>query len=160
MSADFQTFVIDKHHKGIPVQHIAALAGKPIDSVRRIVSVQIELEKAMEAAKEPPPAPVLVPSKYRMPDDYVAPLTKMQILTKEVAVKYGLTVGDLLGRDKAQRFAVARHELMYRLVYEAKLPIPRVGKYIGNRDRATIIHGAMRHGSTLTNGAVLAMAAE
>ena len=60
----------------------------------------------------------------------------------EVAVHYGLTEDDLLARSRRKSVAVPRQIAMYLLTRELGMAPTQVGRMLGGRDHATVIHGA------------------
>ena len=65
-----------------------------------------------------------------------------QRILDAVSGHYKLTNDDLLGRRRTQRIAQARQVAMYLLIYELELSPTQVGRFLGGRDHATVIHGA------------------
>ena len=65
-----------------------------------------------------------------------------QRILDAVSRHYKLTNDDLLGRRRTQRIARARQVAMYLLIYELELSPTQVGRFLGGRDHATVIHGA------------------
>lgn len=61
---------------------------------------------------------------------------------EEVARYYKVSVGDLLARSRTRKIAQARQVAMYLLIYELELSPTQVGRLLGGRDHATVIHGA------------------
>ena len=64
-----------------------------------------------------------------------------QILTA-VSRNFKVSSEDLLGRSRTQKIAQARQVAMYLLIYELELSPTQVGRLLGGRDHATVIHGA------------------
>ena len=60
----------------------------------------------------------------------------------EVATYYGVSVGELMARNRTKKVAVARQVAMYLLIYELELSPTQAGRLLGGRDHATVIHGA------------------
>ena len=60
----------------------------------------------------------------------------------QVAAHYGVTVGELMARNRTKKVAAARQVAMYLLIYELQLSPTQVGRLLGGRDHATVIHGA------------------
>ena len=60
----------------------------------------------------------------------------------QVAGHYGVTVGELMARNRTKKIATARQVAMYLLIYELRLSPTQVGRLLGGRDHATVIHGA------------------
>ncbi len=63
-------------------------------------------------------------------------------IIEEVSRYYRITSGDILGRSRTQKIALARQVGMYLLIYELELSPTQVGRLLGGRDHATVIHGA------------------
>ena len=60
----------------------------------------------------------------------------------EVADYYGVSVGELMARNRTKKVAVARQVAMYLLIYELELSPTQAGRTLGGRNHATVIHGA------------------
>ena len=60
----------------------------------------------------------------------------------EVATYYGVSVGELMARNRTKKVSVARQVAMYLLIYELELSPTKAGRLLGGRDHATVIHGA------------------
>lgn len=91
------------------------------------------------ARQEVPVAPV-----YR-------PVAKAVI--EDVSLKHGLDRRDLVGPRRFKELVVARNEAAYRLRQETSLSLPQIGRLLGGRNHATIIHGIARHAATLSQEA-------
>ena len=74
-------------------------------------------------------------------------------IIEETAKYYKLSSGDILGRRRTQHIAQARQVAMYLLIYELELSPTQVGRLLGGRDHATVIHGAGKiNGEVNENG--------
>ena len=60
----------------------------------------------------------------------------------EVATYYGVSVGELMARNRTKRVSLARQVAMYLLIYELGLSPTKAGMLLDGRDHATVIHGA------------------
>ena len=60
----------------------------------------------------------------------------------EVATYYGVSLGQLMARNRTKKVSVARQVAMYLLIYELELSPTKAGRLLGGRDHATVIHGA------------------
>jgi chromosomal replication initiator protein len=60
----------------------------------------------------------------------------------EVSRYFKLGPLDIVGRSRTQKIAQARQVAMYLLIYELELSPTQVGRLLGGRDHATVIHGA------------------
>ena len=65
-----------------------------------------------------------------------------QRIIEEVGDYYRTSTEALLGRGRKKRIAQARQVAMYLLIYELEMSPTQVGRFLGGRDHATIIHGA------------------
>ena len=63
-------------------------------------------------------------------------------IIEEVSRYYKITPGDILGRSRTKKIALARQVGMYLLIYELEMSPTQVGRILGGRDHATVIHGA------------------
>ena len=59
-----------------------------------------------------------------------------------VSGHYQLDPDTLLGRRRTKQIALARQVAMYLLIYELEMSPTQVGRMLGGRDHATVIHGA------------------
>ena len=91
-------------------------------------------------------SPVTVGSISHVLDDLSSDAARHSIdperIIEEVSHYYKITPGDVLGRSRTQRIAQARQVAMYLLIYELELSPTQVGRLLGGRDHATVIHGA------------------
>lgn len=80
--------------------------------------------------------------------------TKPEIILKEVATKHDCLVRDLKSDHRRRALVIARHEACWRLYREADLSLPRIGRFLGNRDHTTILHGIRQHEKRMAEGAI------
>jgi chromosomal replication initiator protein len=59
---------------------------------------------------------------------------------KEVAIHFGLRVGDLKARRRTKKIAEARQVAMYLMRQKAGASYPVIGQHLGGRDHSTVIH--------------------
>ncbi len=62
----------------------------------------------------------------------------------DVAVRHGVTIGDLYGPSRRKEVCTARYEAMYRLREEG-MSLKVVGRILGGRDHSTVLHGIAQH---------------
>ena len=90
--------------------------------------------------------PVNLESTSRILDDLNSDAARHSIdperIIQAVARNFKLTPADLLGRSRTKKIAQARQIAMYLLIYELELSPTQVGRLLGGRDHATVIHGA------------------
>ena len=91
-------------------------------------------------------SPVTLESISQVIDDLSSDAARHSIdperIIEEVARYYKITSGDVLGRSRTQKIAQARQVGMYLLIYELELSPTQVGRLLGGRNHATVIHGA------------------
>ena len=63
-------------------------------------------------------------------------------IIERVSGHYQLDTDSLLGRRRTKHIALARQVAMYLLIYELEMSPTQVGRMLGGRDHATVIHGA------------------
>ena len=90
--------------------------------------------------------PVNLETTSRILDDLNSDAARHSIdpeqILKAVSRNFKVSPEDLLGRSRTQKIAQARQVAMYLLIYELELSPTQVGRLLGGRDHATIIHGA------------------
>ena len=97
-----------------------------------------------EPEPAPPPAPVPAPP--------VSTATPARAILNEVAAKYELSVADIRGACRKNKFVRARQEAAYRLSVELKFSLSQVGRVIGNKDHTTALHAIRQHKKILVEG--------
>jgi chromosomal replication initiator protein len=75
------------------------------------------------------------------PEDSRQSINPEDIL-EAVAGYYGLTPNVLIARGRTRKVSRARQVAMYLLINELEMSPTQVGRFLGGRDHATIIHGA------------------
>ncbi len=69
---------------------------------------------------------------------------------REVAIKHGLTMMEMVGAQRSRPLVRARQEAYYRCRRETLASLPMIGRYFGNRDHSTILKGAQKYAARLT----------
>lgn len=78
------------------------------------------------------------------------PRKTLKDILAEVAVQHRITVADLIGQNRAVRYAHPRQEVYFRAYVECPhLSLPEIGRRIGGRDHTTIYSGVVRHCSRI-----------
>ncbi len=77
----------------------------------------------------------------KIPANPPAPLARMVDIAAEVAAKNMVTVAALRGPDRSRSVAWPRQDAMRRMV-DAGFSTPQIGRFLGNRDHTTVMHGA------------------
>jgi len=65
-------------------------------------------------------------------------------IIQETAAKYEIEVADLTGQSRKTRLVAARQEACY-LLRLAGYSYPQIGRFLGDRDHTTIVHGERQH---------------
>ncbi|PKB63518.1 MAG: hypothetical protein BZY80_07070 [SAR202 cluster bacterium Io17-Chloro-G2] len=63
-------------------------------------------------------------------------------IIEKVAGYYQFDTDALVGRRRTKKISMARQVAMYLLIYELEMSPTQVGRLLGGRDHATVIHGA------------------
>lgn len=75
-------------------------------------------------------------------------------IVAEVCLKHKQFLLDIESDRRTKDVIQARQELMYRLRTETTWSLPRIGRFIGNRDHTTVIHGFHKFKKQLESGEV------
>ena len=90
--------------------------------------------------------PITLESTSRILDDVSSDTARHSIdperIIDEVSNYFKLAPHEIVGRSRTQKIAQARQVAMYLLIYELGLSPTQVGRLLGGRDHATVIHGA------------------
>lgn len=90
--------------------------------------------------------PITLESTSRMLDDITADTARHAIdperIIEEVSHHYKVSTEQLLSKGRTKKIAQARQVAMYLLMYELEMSPTQVGRLLGGRDHATVIHGA------------------
>ena len=90
--------------------------------------------------------PITVHSTSLILDDLTADRARHSIepdrIIEEVGRHFKVTGPELLGKGRTKKVAQARQVAMYLLMYELEMSPTQVGRLLGGRDHATVIHGA------------------
>lgn len=70
---------------------------------------------------------------------------------KTICTYYGIKMVDLKGPSRVKEFVVPRQISMYLLKQYTATPYMAIGDLLGNRDHTTVMHGALKIESELTN---------
>lgn len=127
-----------------------ALAGNVIELIAKRVQKNVrELEGCLNrifAFTQMMNSPITLDATSRILDDLTSDAARHTIdpqrIIDEVSRHYRLSPGDLLGRSRTQKIALARQVTMYLLIYELEMSPTQVGRFLGGRDHATVIYGA------------------
>ncbi|MFM8319577.1 MAG: chromosomal replication initiator protein DnaA [Chloroflexota bacterium] len=62
-------------------------------------------------------------------------------IVRKVADAFGVTVENMLGRDRSRQVALPRQVAMYLMREEANISLPQIGDVLGGRDHTTVMYG-------------------
>jgi len=68
----------------------------------------------------------------------------MEAISEAVAIGAGLSLADLRGPNRSQRYARARH-IAWERCHKAGYSLPIIGRYFGDRDHTTVLSGIRQH---------------
>lgn len=74
-----------------------------------------------------------------------------QRIIEQVASKHKVTLAEMKGQGRNQRYVKARQEAFYRIRKECGYSLPEIGQLFGGRDHTTILHGIRRHEAMLAS---------
>ena len=66
-------------------------------------------------------------------------------ILNEVAAEHGVTIEGIRGECRTRVFVEARHHAFWRLRNETGWSTPRIGRFVGDKDHTTVLHGIERH---------------
>lgn len=75
-------------------------------------------------------------------------------IVAEVCIKHNQFLLDIESDRRTTDVMPARFELIYRLRTETTWSLPRIGRFLGNRDHTTILHGYQKFKKQLEKGEV------
>lgn len=130
------SFVHEKHSAGVPWAHIANMAGRAIEDVKRCLDLP-----TLRAAPAEPVIVVAPPPEPPPPST----ASRMELTARLVASEYGFSVRDLRKHGGAGGISAARQHLMWLLSNELGLSLQQIGDFMGGRDSTTVGHGIRRH---------------
>ena len=81
--------------------------------------------------------------------DLPPPLPTSESIISAVCRHFSLSRQLLVSRSRDRQLAYARHVAMYLLREEARRPLTEIGRTLGGRDHATVLHGCSKIGKEL-----------
>lgn len=79
---------------------------------------------------------------------------RVRIIIAAVALKHGVSVRDILEFSRRKDIVRARQEAMFRIKKKTDASFPLIGRYLGNRDYTTVLHGFRVHEARMEAGDV------
>lgn len=134
----------------------ASIRERAIEARRRLaghVPVQVIERLALMAAtprhrpaeRAPIAAPERAPEESAyLPSEIPTPGASSAAIIKEVSLKHGVSVDDMISEIRSVPVVGARYEAIYRIREERHLSWAQIGRLF-NRDHSTILHGWRMH---------------
>jgi chromosomal replication initiator protein len=135
--------LIKAQQKGLKLpMDIAQLIASNITSTRKLEGFLIRLMTELKTKKEIL-TPELVKAILGQTNDMVVPqkLVKPKEVISTIANFYNLRHADLIGSKRDQKIVLPRQIIMYLLRNDLKTPLMEIGRFLGDRDHTTIMHG-------------------
>ena len=73
-----------------------------------------------------------------------APRRTARAALRAVSERTSIPVDAILGRQRRNEIAAARHEAIWRIREATKWSLPRIGRFFGGRDHTTVLHSLHR----------------
>lgn len=70
---------------------------------------------------------------------------RVRAIVDDICARYDCTPLDLASASRQQKLAHARQEAFYRVQEVTGWSLPRIGRYFGDRDHTTVLHGIRAH---------------
>lgn len=119
--------------------HLARQARMAAAAERHAWNSRARLERASAPADIAPiklPVRRVYETKKRLPN-YMPLATRV---LKTVAAEFGMTVEELIGQRRTNRYCIARFVVVGILTEMTQMSLPAMGRRLGNRDHTTILH--------------------
>lgn len=71
---------------------------------------------------------------------------QQEVIVERVAQAFGVTMDEMLGRDRSRQVALPRQVAMYLLREEANASLPEIGQAMGGRDHTTVMYACEKIG--------------
>jgi hypothetical protein len=94
----------------------------------------------------------------RIGPEIVGASNQRDMICQQIAHRHGLTVADMRGPRRDHHAAHARHEVMWALMKTGRWSTTQIGRYLGDRDHTTVIHGIRRYEARLAKAKLSAAA--
>lgn len=147
-------FIRRKAFEGVPVSAIARMVARPVSDVRAIAcTVAAPIERpAPKVTKRPRVVLSLWRGLMAVPDAPTGRKTMAQVAAP-VCAEHGVSLEDVIGPMRFRVITRARQAVMYALVQEKRWSLPQIGKFLGDRDHTTVLHGYRAHAKRIAEEA-------
>lgn len=143
-----------KLNRIIPQEVIEYIAQNVTGSVRELEGALLKLIAFNSVAQ----LPVTVTTAQKALADYLSrtrPLVTVSDIENAVATFFGLSPADLHSTRKTQHVALARNIAMHLARKYTQLSYPQIGRYMGNKNHATVILACRRIAKILADDMVV-----
>lgn len=82
-------------------------------------------------------------------------LQRAHRLLAQISAAHGFTPNDVKSARREARLVRCRHEVIWRLKDETLWSLPQIGRFLGNRDHTSVLHGIRKHQALLDENAPL-----
>ena len=69
----------------------------------------------------------------------------LQEIAREICEQYKIPMRLLTSDRRNREYVIPRHHFMYRAATETTYSTPQIGRFCGNKDHTTVLHGVKRH---------------
>jgi len=124
---------------------IAQLIASNITSTRKLEGFLIRLMTEIETKKEPL-TPELVKALLGQVNEMIAPqkLVKPKEVLSVVANFFNLRLAEITGPQRDKKIVLPRQIAMYLLRNDLKTSLMDIGRFLGDRDHTTVMHGVQK----------------
>lgn len=123
---------IPVRHDEILASYLAGLARQADAEARAIHKADISYVASITA-------------KFRQVKTPQQSFAKMAAVIREVCAKHGLTVEQVMKRDRHGPIVRARQEFFYRAKHDCGKSLSETGNFFGGLDHTTVLHGIRAH---------------
>lgn len=74
-----------------------------------------------------------------------------RLIMRMVAEAFGVTYLDIIGQTRVAKVVLPRQVAFYIMRHHTAMSFPMIGKFVGNRDHTTVLHGAAKVADLLTH---------
>ena len=109
-----------------------------VDAMGRLQKREINLDLAAEALKD-----IISPDEKKT--------ITMELIVSIVAEQYNLSPSEIFSKNKSRNVAYPRQICMYLCKHYTSNSLEEIGKYLGNRDHTTVLHGDRKISEDIVN---------
>ena len=129
---------------GIGTDVLEFLASRLPDNVRELEGALTRVSAYARLTQSPLTVELAAAALEDVTSDLPPPLPTPEAILAAVCRHFSLSRQVLSGRDRARQLTYARQIAMYLLREEARRPLAEIGRLLGGRDHATVLHGCTK----------------